>query len=114
MAASAIPSPELELTIEKNPNETTVRGSGKITSASADYFQTTIRGVIPGNKRIVLDLTGVEYIDSSGLGALVSVYLAAGKAHCELELANPKPRVRDLLKITKLSTIFEGHQVGGI
>ena len=114
MAANAIPSPELELTIEKNPDETTVRGSGKITSASADYFQTTIRGVIPGNKRIVLDLTGVEYIDSSGLGALVSVYLAAGKAHCELELANPKPRVRDLLKITKLSTIFEGHQVGGI
>jgi anti-sigma B factor antagonist len=114
MAASLIPSPELELTIEKNPDETTVRGSGKITSASADYFQATIRGVIPGNKRIVLDLTGVEYIDSSGLGSLVSVYLAAGKAHCELELANPKPRVRDLLKITKLSTIFEGHQVGGI
>ena len=114
MAAISIPSPELELTVEKNANETTVRGSGKITSASADYFQTTIRGVIPGNKRIVLDLTGVEYIDSSGLGALVSVYLAAGKAQCELELANPKPRVRDLLKITKLSAIFEGHQVGGI
>ena len=62
----------------------------------------------------MLDLTGVEYIDSSGLGALVSVYLAAGKAQCELELANPKPRVRDLLKITKLATIFEGHQFGGL
>jgi len=114
MAASSVPKPELELTIEKNADETTVRGTGKITSASADYFQTTIRGAIPGNKRIVLDLTGIEYIDSSGLGALVSVYMAAGRAQCELELVNPKPRVRDLLKITKLSTIFEGHQFGGL
>jgi len=114
MAASAIPSPELELSTEKNADDITVRGTGKITAATADYFQTTIRGLIPDTKRIVLDLTGVEYIDSSGLGALVSVYMAAGRAHCELELANPKPRVRDLLKITKLTTIFEGHQFGGL
>jgi anti-sigma B factor antagonist len=114
MAASSNPSPELELTVEKNADVATVRGTGKITAASTDYFQTTIRNAIPGNKRIVLDLTGVEYIDSSGLGALVSVYMAAGKAHCELELANPKPRVRDLLNITKLATIFEGHQFGGL
>src|ERR1700730_6859511 len=98
----------------KNADEITVRGTGKITAATADLFQTTIRGLIPDAKRIVLDLTGLEYIDSAGLGALVSVYMAAGRAHCELELANPKPRVRDLLKITKLATIFEGHQFGGL
>ena len=114
MAASSIPTPELELNTEKNADEIIVRGTGKITAATADYFQTAIRRLIPDTKRIVLDLTGVEYIDSSGLGALVSVYMAAGRAHCELELANPKPRVRDLLKITKLSTIFEGHQFGGL
>lgn len=108
MAASSIPSPELEFTIETNQDATTVRGTGKITSATADYFQSTIRGVIPVSKHLVLDLAEVEYVDSSGLGALVSVYLAAGKAHCELEMVNQKPRVRDLLKITKLSTIFGG------
>jgi anti-sigma B factor antagonist len=109
MAASSAPSsPELELTLKKNADETTVRGTGKITVATADYFQNTIRGVIPGSKHLVLDLAEVEYIDSSGLGALVSVYLAAGRAQCELEMVNPKPRVRDLLKITKLSTIFGG------
>lgn len=108
MAASAVPNSELELNIAKNADETSIRGTGKITLATADYFQSTIRGAIPGNKRMVLDLTGIEYIDSSGLGALVSVYLAAGHAKCKLELANPKPRVRDLLKITKLSTIFGG------
>ena len=108
MAASSLPSPELELTVGKNADKTTVRGTGKITVATADHFQTTIRGVIPGSKHLVLDLAEVEYIDSSGLGALVSVYLAAGRADCELEMVNPKPRVRDLLKITKLSTIFGG------
>jgi hypothetical protein len=40
--------------------------------------------------------------------------MAAGRAQCELEVANPKPRVRDLLNITKLSSIFENHQVGGL
>jgi anti-sigma B factor antagonist len=114
MAASSIPNEQLELSTEKNGDETIVRGTGKITAATADHFQSTIRGVIPGAKRIVLDLTGVEYIDSSGLGALVSVYMAAGRAHCELELANPKPRVRDLLNLTKLASIFEGHQFGGL
>ena len=114
MAANVVPSPELELTTEKNAEEIIVRGSGKITSATADYFQSTIRCIIPGSKRIVLDLTGVEYIDSSGLGALVSVYMAAGRAHCELELANPKPRVRDLLHITRLASVFEGHHFGGL
>jgi anti-sigma B factor antagonist len=115
MAASAsVPSSELELHTEKNADETIVHGKGRITSASTDLFQTTIRGLIPGCKRIVLDLTSVDYIDSSGLGALVSVYMAAGRANCDLELANPKPRVMDLLKITKLASVFEGHHFGGL
>jgi anti-sigma B factor antagonist len=113
-ASSFVPVPELKLNSEGNADETIVRGTGKITSATADLFQTTIRGLIPETKRIVLDLTDVEYIDSSGLGALVSVYMAAGRAHCDLELANPKQRVRDLLKITKLASVFEGHYLGGL
>jgi len=114
MAASPTPNAVLDLNIEKNGDETIVRGTGKITAATTEHFQSTIRGIIPGTKRIVLDLTGVEYIDSSGLGALVSVYMAAGRAQCELEVANPKPRVRDLLNITKLSSIFENHEFGGL
>lgn len=113
-ASSSIPAPELEFTMEKNAGETVIHGTGKINSTSAALLQTTVRQLIPDNKRIVLDLTGVDYIDSTGLGALVSVYLAAGKANCELEISNPKPRVRDLLKITKLASVFEGHHGGGI
>lgn len=113
-ASSSVPTPDLELTTENNAGETVVHGTGKINAAGASVLQTTVRKLIPGNKRIVLDLTGVDYIDSSGLGALVSIYMAARNANCELELSNPKQRVRDLLKITKLASVFEGHQGGGI
>ena len=79
-ASSSIPAPELELTTESNAGETIVRGTGKINLTTAGLLQSTVRQLIPDNKRIVLDLTAVEYIDSTGLGALVSVYLAASKA----------------------------------
>jgi len=110
MAASpAVPTSELQLSTEKKSEETIVRGAGKITSATADLLQSTIRGLIPGAKRIVLDLTDVNYVDSSGLGALVTVYMAASRANCDLELANPKQRIRDLFKVTNLASVFEGH-----
>lgn len=107
MAANALPAPELKLSTEQKPEATIIRGTGKISSATADLLQSTIRELIPGTKRIVLDLTGVEYVDSSGLGALVSVFMAANHANCILELSNPKQRVRDLFKITKLASIFD-------
>jgi anti-sigma B factor antagonist len=118
MAANAIPTPELELTTEQKQEETIIRGAGKINASTAELLQATVRGLIPGKKRIVLDLTGVEYVDSTGLGALVSIYMAASRAQCVLELANPKQRIRDLFKITKLSSVFDGGacigDVGGM
>jgi anti-sigma B factor antagonist len=110
MAANpVVPTQELQLSTEKKPEETIVHGVGRITSATSDLLQSTIRGLIPKNKRIVLDLAEVTYIDSSGLGALVSVYMAASRAQCDLEMANPKPRINDLFKMTRLASLFEGH-----
>ena len=110
MAANpVVPTPELQLSTEKKSEETIVHGTGRITSATSDLLQSTIRGLIPGTKRIVLDLTDVNYIDSAGLGALVSVYMAASRAQCDLEMANPKPRISDLFKRSKLAAVFEGH-----
>ena len=108
MAANPIPAPELHLTTEQRPEAVIVHGSGKINASTADILQSTIRSVIPDTKRIVLDLTGVDYVDSTGLGTLVGVYMAANRADCVLEISNPKQRVRDLLKITRLASIFEG------
>jgi anti-sigma B factor antagonist len=110
MAANpSTPTSELTLRTEKNGDETAVHGSGRITSTTSDLLQKTIRALIPGSKRIFLDLTHVNYIDSSGIGAMVSVYLAASKAQCELKVVNAQPRIRDLFEITKLSAVFENQ-----
>jgi anti-anti-sigma factor len=118
MAANSIPAPELQLTTERKPNEIIVRGVGRISAESAATLQSTVRSLIPDTKRIVLDLTAVEYVDSSGLGALVSLHVAANNAQCMLELANPKQRIRDLFKLTKLASFFDGGacigDVGGM
>jgi hypothetical protein len=56
--------------------------------------------LFPGRKRIVLSLKDVHYIDSSGIGVLVSVHMAAGKAKSVLELTHLQPRIRDLFELT--------------
>lgn len=60
-----------------------------------------------GLKRILLNLGAVNYIDSSGIGELVSAFTAAKKQGCELKLLNLTKRVHDLLQITKLYTDFD-------
>ena len=110
MAANpVVPSAALTLKTEKSAEEATVHCSGKITSATADLLQKTIRALIPESRHIVLDLTGVSYSDSSGIGSMVSVYLAASRAGGDLNVSNAQPRIRDLFEITKLSAVFENH-----
>ena len=106
-ANSSIPAPELAVRTDKNADEAIVYGTGRITLATSSLLQTTIRGLIPENKRILLDLANVTYIDSTGIGALVSVYLSASKGQCDFKVVNAQPRVRDLFEITKLRAIFE-------
>ena len=110
MAVTSIPIPELKLETVRTPEETLVRCTGKITSTSSGTLQTTIRGLIPEGKRVVLDLTDVNYMDSSGLGALVGVYLSAKRQHCELKLINLNQRLKELFRITRLGPVFEGHE----
>jgi anti-sigma B factor antagonist len=109
MPASSIPLSELTFETTRTPEEIVVRCIGRITSASSGTLQSTVRGLIPETERIVLDLTGVTYLDSSGLGALVSVYLSAKRQHCELKLINLNQRLKELFRLTKLAKVFEGH-----
>jgi anti-sigma B factor antagonist len=111
MAANpVIPVSELKLETEKKNSETTVRGTGRITSDTSATLENTLRDLIPESKRVVLDLTGIEYIDSSGLGTLVSIYMHARRANCDLEIANPKQRVRDLFRLSRLESVFKGRE----
>jgi anti-sigma B factor antagonist len=60
-----------------------------------------------GHKQILVNLGDVNYIDSSGLGALVSSFTSARKQGGELKLLNLTDRVTDLMQMTKLYTVFD-------
>jgi anti-sigma B factor antagonist len=66
-----------------------------------------VRKSIAENKRIILNLGGINYIDSGGLGTLVSLYTTAHNNGGSIKLANLTQRVGDLLQVTKLVTIYE-------
>jgi anti-sigma B factor antagonist len=67
----------------------------------------TIKKLVLESPRIVLNMQEVNYIDSGGLGTLVSLYTSARNAGGAIKLARLSQRVSDLLQITKLLTIFE-------
>jgi anti-sigma B factor antagonist len=110
MAANPVPSSVLSFDITTNKDETLVRCNGKIVSDTAHELQVTVRGLIPATKKVVLDLTNVSYLDSSGLGTLVGIYLTAKRQGCELRLINLNQRLKELFRLTRLATIFEGHE----
>ena len=79
---------------------------GEESSMLRDEVKQTLQD---GAKRIVLNLGEVNYIDSSGLGTLVSLHTTAHNAGATIKLANLTKRVGDLLQVTKLLTEFEVH-----
>jgi len=71
------------------------------------YLRDTVKQMLLENKRIVLNLGEISYIDSGGLGTLVALYTSATSAGASIKLANLTKRVGDLLQVTKLLTVFE-------
>lgn len=82
---------------------------GKITIGEGSVaLRTAIRRLLEeGKKKILLNLARVGYIDSSGIGELVSSYTSIGKEEGQLKLLNLTQKLQDLLTITKLLTVFD-------
>ena len=83
--------------------------SGRITLGEGSVvLRDTIRDLVgKGQKKILLNLGDVTYIDSSGIGELVSAFTAVRREGGELKLLNLTKKVHDLLQITKLYTVFD-------
>ena len=90
---------------------TVVELSGRLTLGDASAtLRETLRGLMDkGDKKIVLHLGEVAYIDSSGLGELVSGFTSVKNKGGQMKLSNLTQKVNDLLTITKLYTVFEIH-----
>jgi len=85
--------------------------AGRITlGEGSSALRDSIREMVgKGQKKILLNLGDVSYIDSSGIGELVSAFTTVTNQGGQLKLLNLTKRVKDLLQITKLYTVFDVH-----
>jgi anti-sigma B factor antagonist len=99
----------MHITTREISHVTIVDMNGRITLGDeTGKLRDTVRKLISdGKKKIVLNLAHVDYIDSSGVGELVSSFTAVRNAGGELKLLNLTKKVHDVLYVTKLYTVFD-------
>jgi anti-anti-sigma factor len=86
---------------------TVVKCHGRLISENAAELKDAVKALLPLGGRIVIDLGDLNYMDSSGLGALIGLKVSAVKQGlCILEFVNMTPRVMELLRISNLSKVF--------
>ena len=86
--------------------------SGKMTLGEGDelLLEKIASLIYDGHKKLLLNLDGVPYIDSAGLGEIVRTYTTVSRQGGKLKLLNLTKRIEDLLSITKLLTVFEVYE----
>lgn len=89
-----------------------IEPKGKITIGEGDVLlrDEISKALTDGKKQMVLDLGNVSYMDSAGVGELVSVYTSVRNRGGELKLARLTKKIKDLLQITQLMTIFDTYE----
>ncbi len=101
----------LKITKEKFKDVTILKLDGKLVIGDeVEQFRKAVSETLKeGNHKIVIDLSNLSYMDSTGLGELVRAYTTVKKANGELKLASLTEKVKDLMFMTKLLTIFENY-----
>jgi len=101
----------LKINIRETADAVILDLSGRITLGEPlSELRDSIREALAGDrKNLVLNLADVSYIDSSGLGQLISSYATVTSRGGQMRLLNLQNRVNDLMQITKLLTVFETH-----
>jgi|ERR1039457_4001656 anti-sigma B factor antagonist len=105
-------SMSVKLTTHQKGEVIIVVASGKLTMGEGtSALRTKIRELVAsGSRRIVLNMADVSYMDSSGMGELIAAHTTVTTAGGEIKLLNLAKRVHDLLKLTKLYTVFEAFE----
>src|SRR5262245_56529846 len=88
----------------------TVRGDLTIGEAETTFKKTVTRLIEEGKVNLLVDLSAVGFLDSSGLGALVRALTNTQKEGGQTKLLNAGPQIRKLLQMTKLDSVFEIHE----
>ena len=103
----------LKVSIREIGDVTVLDLDGRITlgDGSALLRDVIRENIDKGHRKLVLNLAAISYLDSTGLGELVSGYRAVKSEGGELKLLNLNKKVGDLLQVTKLYTLFDVHNV---
>ena len=86
--------------------EEVVQCHGRIVSETSQSLRTTVKPLFSQGKTVILDLTDVSYMDSSGLGTIASLYVSAKAARSQLRLINLNARLKELFRITRLGEVI--------
>ena len=112
MAANPVPIPSRTLDIDLRIGDDgtpTLVCRGRITTETSGLFKSEVKKLVPQSKLVIADFSNVDYIDSSGLGTVLATYISTRSAGCSLKLVHLNQRVKDLLQLTRLATVFEGY-----
>jgi anti-anti-sigma factor len=96
----------IAFSVERKDSTALVHCRGRLVAGLCGEFHSKIHPLFREHKRVVLDLTELESVDSMGLGTLVRLYVSAKSAGSCLELVNLNKKVRDLLGLTNLLSVF--------
>ena len=109
MAAHPVPTPPelFSIHLDSSSGDPVLKCSGRLTCETSELFRSEVKKLLSERKNIHVDLSDLDFIDSSGLGTILSSYVSAKSAGCELKLESPSKNVRELLKMTHLASVFE-------
>jgi len=100
------PAKEFTLDSKRSGDVVLVHLHGKLVGDARDVLYAEVRKLIPGSKRIVLDLGDLTHMDSMGLGTLARLYVHARSEGCALELMNLSHGIYKLLDLTNMLSVF--------
>jgi anti-anti-sigma factor len=98
----------LNVEVEHKGDRYIVHCRGKLIAGVCGTLYQKVHGLILDRKQIVLDLSDLEWIDSTGIGTLIRIYAGCRYAGCQLQLINAGKRVKELLGLTGLLAVFAG------
>jgi anti-anti-sigma factor len=105
--ASQVPTPGFRTDSRSADGAVIVECHGNLTFQHAPQLRNKVRTLIPNEKCIILDLKEVPFMDSAGLGTIVTLYVSARTRGCKIELINISPALRTLLSMSNLLSLFE-------
>ncbi|HXH50564.1 MAG TPA: STAS domain-containing protein [Terriglobia bacterium] len=109
MTGSSNSNPGGKCTIEVRSENGTVlvKCKGRLVYGQTDILKDGVKDLLVNSGRVVVDLCEVDHMDSTGLGAIVQLYVSAKASRCELQLLNLAPQIRKLFGVANILSLFE-------